>query len=56
MEVLVRLLSCGSSRQVVYGTLVREMRLAVDTVRRWIAALCDFHLGFLVRPWYRNVS
>ena len=56
MEVLVRLLSHGSGRQLVYDTLARETRVAADTVRRWIAALCDFHLGFLVRPWYRNVS
>ncbi len=30
--------------------------MSVDTMRRWGAALCDFHLGFLVRPWFRNVS
>ena len=56
MEVLVRLLSHGSGRQLVYDTLARETRVAADTVRRWIASLCDFHLGFLIRPWYRNVS
>ena len=56
MEVLVRHLSQGSGRQLVYGTLARETRVSVDTVRRWITALCDFHLGFLIRPWYRNVS
>ena len=56
MEVLVRLLSHGSGRQLVYDTLARETRVAADTVRRWIASLCDFHLGFLIRPWYRNVA
>ena len=56
MEVLVRLLSHGSGRQLVYDTLARETRVAADTIRRWIASLCDFHLGFLIRPWYRNVS
>ena len=56
MEVMVRRLSRGSGRQLVYDTLARETRVAVDTVRRWIGALCDFHLGFLVRPWHRNVS
>ena len=56
MELLVRQLSHGSGRQLVYGTLAGETRVSVDTVRRWIASLCDFHLGFLVRPWYRNVS
>ena len=56
MEVLVRLLAHGSGRQLVYGNLAREVRVSVDTVRRWVAALCDFHLGFLVRPWFRNLS
>ena len=55
-SVLGRLLSHGSGRQLVYDTLARETRVAADTVRRWIASLCDFHLGFLLRPWYRNVS
>ena len=56
MEVLVRRLSHGSGRQLVYDTLARDTRVSVDTARRWVAALQDFHLGFLVRPWHRNVS
>lgn len=56
MEALVRLLAHGSGRQLVYGNLAREVHVSVDTVRRWVAALCDFHLGFLVRPWFRNLS
>ena len=56
MEVLVQRLSRQSARQLVYGNLAREVRVSADTIRRWVAALCDFHLGFLVRPWFRNVS
>ena len=56
MESLVRLLVRGSARQLVYDSLARQVRVSADTVRRWIAVLCDFHLGFLVRPWFRNVS
>ena len=56
MEMLVRRLAHGSARQLVYSNLAREVRVSVDTIRRWIAALCDFHLGFLVRPWFRNIS
>lgn len=41
---------------MIYGNLARQVRVAADTVRRWIAALCDLHLGFIVRPWFRNVS
>ena len=56
IELLVRRLTRQSGRQLVFGNLAREVRVAADTVRRWVAALCDFHLGFLVRPWFRNVS
>ena len=56
LEVMVRLLVGRSAQQLVYGNLSRQVRVSVDTIRRWIAALCDLHLGFLVRPWFANVS
>ena len=56
LEVLVRRLDSGSARQLVYGTLARDVRVSAETIRRWVAGLCDFHLGFLVRPWFRNVA
>ena len=56
LEVMVRLLADRSARQLVYGNLARQVRVSVDTVRRWVAALCDLHLGFVVRPWFNNVS
>ncbi len=56
MGVLVALLTERSSDQLVYSNLAGEVQVAVDTVRRWIDTLCGFHLGFLLRPWFRNVS
>ena len=56
LEIMVRLLADRSARQMVYGNLARQVRVSVDTVRRWVAALCDLHLGFVVRPWFNNVS
>ena len=56
LEIMVRMLVDRSARQLVYGNLARHVRVSVDTARRWIAALCDLHLGFLVRPWFSNVS
>ena len=56
LEIMVRLLVGRSAQQLVYGNLSRQVRVSVDTVRRWIAALCDLHLGFIVRPWFANVS
>ena len=56
LEVLVRLLAARSGEQLVYDGLARQLRVSADTVRRWLAALCDLHFGFLVRPWFTNVS
>jgi predicted AAA+ superfamily ATPase len=56
LETMARLLANRSSRQLVYNNLAKEVRVSVDTVRRWIDTLCGLHLGFLVRPWFRNVT
>lgn len=56
MEALVHLLADRSAHQLIYGNLAKEIRVSVDTVRRWIGVLRDLHLGFLVRPWFKNVS
>jgi predicted AAA+ superfamily ATPase len=56
LEMLVRLLADRSAHQLVYDNLARTIRVSVDTVRRWIDVLRNLHLGFLVKPWYKNVS
>lgn len=56
LEVLVRLLVARSGNQLVYGNLARDIRVSVDTIRRWVDVLRDLHLGFLIRPWFKNVT
>ncbi len=56
LEMLVRLLTDRSAHQLVYDNLARTVRVSVDTVRRWTEVLRNLHLGFLVRPWHKNVS
>jgi len=56
MEMLLSLLAGRSSRQLIYANLAKDVRVAIDTTRRWVEVLCNLHLGFLVRPWFRNVS
>lgn len=56
LEMLVKLLSDRSAKQLVYSRLARDVRVSVDTVRRWIDALSRLHLGFLIKPWFKNVS
>lgn len=55
METLAAILEERSGAQLVYANLANEVRIAVDTARRWVDLLCGLHHGFLVRPWYRNV-
>ncbi len=30
--------------------------MTTDTIRRWVDVLQSLHLGFTVRPWFKNVS
>jgi len=56
LQLLVKLLANRSAHQLIYGNLAREVRVSIDTIRRWIDTLCNLHLGFLIRPWFKNVS
>jgi predicted AAA+ superfamily ATPase len=56
LEMLVKLLVDRSAHQLVYHNLAKTVRVSVDTVRRWVNVLRDLHLGFLVKPWFKNVS
>lgn len=56
VEMLARLLAERSSRQIIFSNLAKDVRVSVDTVRRWIDIMGSLHLGFLVRPWHRNVT
>jgi len=56
LELLVKLLAGRSAHQLIYGNLAKEIRVSIDTIRRWVDTLCTLHLGFLVRPWFKNVS
>jgi len=56
LETLATLLLNRSGQQLVYSSLAAEVQTSVDTIRRWIAILCCLQMGFLVRPWFRNVS
>lgn len=56
LESLIHLLADRSAHQIVYENLAGEVRVSVDTARRWVALLRDLHLGFLIRPWFKNVT
>ncbi len=56
LELLVKLLAERSAHQLIYGNLANHVRISIDTARRWVDLLVTLHLGFLIRPWFRNVS
>ena len=56
LETLVTLLANRSAHQLVYSSLAKQVRVSVDTLRRWVDALRNLHLGFFFRPWFNNVS
>lgn len=56
LEILVKFLTVRSAHQLIYSNLARDVRVSVDTVRRWIDVLNSLHLGFLIKPWFKNVS
>jgi len=56
LAILVKLLSVRSAHQIVYSNLARDIQTSIDTVRRWIETLSSLHHGFLIKPWFKNVS
>ena len=56
LEMLAKLLSARSAHQLIYSNLAKDVQVTVDTARRWIDALSSLHLGFRIKPWFKNVS
>ena len=56
IEALVNVLLEHSGDQLVYSGLASQVQVSQGTLHRWIETLCGFYLGFLVRPWFQNVS
>jgi uncharacterized protein len=56
LETLTHILAERSGQQLIYSRLANEIGIAVDTVKRWIDVLERLHFGFVVRPWFTNVT
>ena len=56
LELLGRLLDERSGDRLVVANLARNLSAAPNTIKSWVDVLCALHAGFLVRPWFRNVS
>jgi len=55
VEVLAELLAANAGQLASYSSLASNVQVAVDTIRRWIAALEALFYCFSVRPWFKSV-
>ncbi len=56
LAVMARLLAANSGDQLIYSSLAKQVRVSENTIRSWVTTLSSFHYGFIVRPWFRNVT
>lgn len=56
LEMLVKLLAVRSGHQIVYANLAKAIQVGVETVKRWCETLSSLHHGFLLKPWFTNVT
>lgn len=56
LETLTQILAERSGQQLIYSNLANEVGISLDTAKRWIDLLSRLHYGFLVRPWFTNVT
>jgi predicted AAA+ superfamily ATPase len=56
LALLVKLLDARSGHQVIYSNLARDIQVGVETVKRWCEMLGNLHHGFLLKPWFTNIS
>lgn len=56
VEVMGLLLAERSGQQLTVSNLAQDVGVAPNTTKAWVEALCALHVGFLVRPWFRNIG
>lgn len=56
LESMAILLADRSAEQLVYASLAKQLQIAPQTAKSWVEILVAGYLGFLVRPYHRNLS
>ena len=56
LEVLSRLTISQSGQVTRYSTMATQIRVSVDTIRRWLDTLESFYFCFRIRPWSTNIA
>ncbi len=56
VEVLEQLLRERSGRSLTFSELANAVHVTPETCTRWVAILVQLQHGFLLRPWFENVT
>lgn len=56
LEVLEQLLRERSGKGLTFSELANTVHVTAETSSRWVDLLTHLHHGFLVRPWFKNVT
>ena len=56
LKMLAEILGHRSGEQLVYASLGKEVQVSEITTRNWVATLCSFYFGFLVKPWSQHME
>lgn len=56
LEIMAQLLAQQSGQVTRYSTMAKQIRVSVDTIRRWLTVLESFYYCYRVRPWYKNIT
>jgi uncharacterized protein len=56
LEVMEELLRGRSGRTLTFSGLANAVHVTVETATRWVGLLAHLHHGFLLRPWFTNVT
>lgn len=56
ISILARLLASRSGSQITFSNLANQVRVSTETARRWVETLSSLHHGFLIKPWFKNVT
>ena len=56
LEILARMLADRSGQQLIFANLAGDVQVAPNTLKAWVNTLVSTYYGFLVRPWFKNVT
>lgn len=56
LEVLEELLGERSGASLTFSELANAVHVTVETATRWVGLLVHLQHGFLLRPWFKNVT